>query len=389
MPSRRKTLIIRWLISIVVVATLVAAAVFAWRVYALKASAAAMPAWVEVRRGNVADQIAASGVVQPLRYVDVGAQVSGQLQRLHVKIGDQVLPGRLLAEIDARTTQAAVLAGEAELQRLRAVVAQYEANQELLRLQANRQRVMFASNATSRDSMETAVAQLRVQEAQIEATRAQIAGQESKLTADRTTLSFTRIIAPAAGTIVTLAATEGQMLNASMNVPVLMRIADLTSMTVTVQVSEADQPRLARGMPVRFSTIGSPNRRYESTLRQVYPTPDVINNVVLYQALFDVPNPDGALLPQMSAQVFFIRSQATGVMILPRAALGPLPPNSIPPRRTVRVLAEDGSISPREISLGIADRINVEVKDGLQLGDKVVLPERTTSAQAMPMRPPR
>ncbi len=130
---------------------------------------------------------------------------------------------------------------------------------------------------------------------------------------DRTTLSFTRVVAPMAGTVVSLTAVEGQTLNANQTTPIILRIADLSRMRVVAQVSEADQPRLTPGMPVRFHTLGRPERRYEARLQQILPTPEVVNNVVLYAARFEVPNADGALLPQMSAQVFFVRAEARDV----------------------------------------------------------------------------
>lgn len=343
-----------------------------------------------VARGDVLDQIAALGSLQPRRYVDVGAQVSGQLQRLHVAIGDQVSAGDLLAEIDARTTQANVRTGEAELQRLRALLTQHEANRDLLTLQVQRQQRMFAANATSRDALETVQAQLREREALIAQTHAQIAAQESRLTADRAILSFTRIVAPMDGTVVSLTATEGQMLNANMNAPILMRIADLSSMTVTAQVSEADQPRLSPGMPIRFSTLGSPERVYQATLRQIYPTPEIVNNVVLYQALFDIPNRDGALLPQMTAQVFFVRAHARGVLTVPASALDPPRRGADPSVRRVRVLGPDGAIEPREVTIGVTDRVSAEVRAGLAEGERVVLNERAAPGpQQQTQRPPR
>jgi macrolide-specific efflux system membrane fusion protein len=356
----------------------------AWWWQGSAAQGGPVPVTVEVTQGEVTDLVSAVGTLQPLRYVDVGAQVSGQVQKLHVKIGDRVTAGQLLAELDARTAQARVNTGEAELLRLRALLAQQEASRDLARLQAERQQTMFRANATSRDALETAQAQFRVLEAQIAQTRAQITGQESQLNADRTTLSYTRILAPMDGTVVSLAVFEGQTLNANMSAPVLMRIADLATMTVTAQVSEADQPRLTIGMPVRFNTLGMPGRRYEGQLRQIYPTPEVVNNVVLYSALFDVPNPDGALLPQMSAQVFFVRGQARDVPLVPVAALGPPARPGDPTRRSVQVQAEDGSVQAREVVIGVSDRVNAEVKEGLRPGDRVLL-----AAATQPAGPPR
>ena len=105
---------------------------------------------------------------------------------------------------------------------------------------------------------------------------------------------YTKIYAPIAGTVVSQAAKQGQTLNANQQAPIVMRIADLATMTVQAQVSEADVPKLRVGMDVYFTTLGGDNRRYYGKLRQIPPTPTVVNNVVLYDALFDVPNPDGA-----------------------------------------------------------------------------------------------
>jgi macrolide-specific efflux system membrane fusion protein len=275
--------------------------------------------------------------------------------------------------------QARLAQNTAELARLRGLVAQQEASRDLATAQAQRQRTLFASSATSRESLDAAEAQLRVIEAQITQTRAQIEGQDAVLANDRTTLSFTRVLAPMAGTVVSLAAVEGQTLNANQTTPIILRIADLTAMRVVAQVSEADQPRLSPGMAVRFNTLGRPDRGYESRLLQIWPTPEVVNNVVLYSALFEVPNRDGALLPQMSAQVFFVRAEARDVVMVPLAALSGLSrrPNAPPP--TVQVQRDDGTAETRAVRIGVTDRVNAEVLDGLAAGERVVLPNRPAS----------
>jgi macrolide-specific efflux system membrane fusion protein len=335
---------------------------------------------VEVRRGDVADLVSSLGTLQPLRYVDVGVQVSGQITRLHVAVGDRVETGALLAELDARVVQARMAQNAAEGARLRGLLAQQEASRDLATLQAQRQRTLFASNATSRDQLDTAEAQLRVVEAQITQTRAQIEGQEAVLANDRTTLSFTRVLATMTGTVVSLTAVEGQTLNANQTTPIILRIADLTAMRVVAQVSEADQPRLAPGMAVRFNTLGRPDRRYEARLMQIWPTPEVVNNVVLYSALFEVPNGDGALLPQMSAQVFFVRAEARDVIVVPLAALSGLSRRAGAPPPTVEVQRGDGTTETRVVRIGVTDRVNAEVLQGLAAGERVVTPARGAAA---------
>src|SRR5690606_23633523 len=154
--------------------------------------------------------------------------------------------------------------------------------------------------------------------------KSQIEQTESSLKGDEVTLSYTNIYAPISGTVVQLLAKQGQTLNANQITPIILRIADLSTMTVWTQVSEADIPKLELGMPAYFTILGNPDQRWSGTLRQILPTPEIINNVVLYTALFDVPNPDHKLMTQMSAQVFFVSASAQDVVIAPVSALRPV-----------------------------------------------------------------
>jgi macrolide-specific efflux system membrane fusion protein len=386
-PARRRRRRWPWLLLALLLGAAAGAAAW-WR---QSAPAQAPVQTVEVRRGDVADLVSSLGSVQPLRYVDVGVQVSGQITRLHVAVGDRVEAGALLAELDARVVQARLAQNTAELARLQGLLAQQQASRDLATAQVQRQRTLAAANATSREALDAAEAQLRVIEAQIAQTRAQIEGQEAVLANDRTTLSFTRVVAPMAGTIVTLTAVEGQTLNANQTTPIILRIADLSTMRVVAQVSEADLPRLSPGMTVRFNTLGRPDRRYEARLQQIWPTPEVVNNVVLYSALFEVPNRDGALLPQMSAQVFFVRAEARDVVIAPLAALSGLPRRPGAPPPTVQVQREDGGFDTRAVRIGVTDRVNAEVLEGLAPGERVALPRgagaRPNAARPQPQQP--
>src|SRR5690606_23152980 len=134
-------------------------------------------------------------------------------------------------------------------------------------------------------------------------------------------LDYANIYAPMDGTVVSIASRQGQTLNANQTAPTIMRIADLSTMTVQTQVSEADVGQLRVGMPVYFTTLGSQGRRWYSQVDRIQPTPEVLNNVVLYNALFDVPNEQRLLMTQMSTQVFFISSQAKDALLIPMSAL--------------------------------------------------------------------
>jgi macrolide-specific efflux system membrane fusion protein len=134
------------------------------------------------------------------------------------------------------------------------------------------------------------------------------------------------------GTVVSLTAQQGQTLNATQTAPIILRIADLATMTVWTQVSEADVPRLKPGMGPYFTTLGDQSQKWHGKLLQIQPTPDVVNNVVLYPALFDVANPDGKLMTQMSAQVFFVVAAVKNAVTVPVAALHR--PAAMPPKAT-------------------------------------------------------
>lgn len=272
-------------------------------------------------RGALESTITALGKIQPKNYVDVGAQVSGQLRKVHVEVGNRVNAGDLLAEIDPTILQARVDAARAQLRELEANRAQQLAELTLARSRNQRNERLLAADAISRDEAEAARAALDVAKARLRALGAQIDRLSSTLKADEANLNFTRIYAPIAGTVVSFSALEGQTLNANQTTPTILRIADLTIMTVSADVSEADVTRLKAGMPAYFNTLGNQERRWQTQVRQVLPQPDVVNDVVLYKALLDVENREQELLPEMTAQIFFVLGRAEDVVIVPVAAL--------------------------------------------------------------------
>ena len=289
------------------------------------------------QRGNLEDTVTATGTLQPKDFVDVGTQVSGQLKKLLVDVGAVVKAGQLLAEIDPSVYQAKVDGDRAQLLNQQAQLADQQAQLVLAELQLTRQQNL---DARERDHGRRAAE--RRGGAAIGAgpgrmrSRRRSSRPNPRLRGDEANLGYTKIYAPIAGTVVSQAAKQGQTLNANQQAPIVMRIADLSTMTVQAQVSEADVPKLHVGMDVYFTTLGGDNRRYYGKLRQIPPTPTVVNNVVLYDALFDVENPNQALMTQMTAQVFFVASSAKDAVLVPLAALRPVPrggPAARAPRR--------------------------------------------------------
>lgn len=325
---------------------------------------------IAVEQGDLEDLVTATGVLQPGDFVDVGAQVSGQLQALYVRTGDVVRQGDLLAEIDPTLYLARVDATRAQLRNQRAQLMERESQLLLAEIQNRRQQNLLREEATSLEAAQTAEATLRSAKAQIEALNAQIEQTESTLRAEEANLDYARIYAPMDGTVVTIDARQGQTLNASQQAPLLMRIADLSVMMVEAQVSEADIGKLRASMPVYFTTLGSP-RRFRSELERIEPTPVVENNVVLYNAVFEVPNPDGRLMTNMTAQVFFINAEARDALLVPLTTLR-FPDPRDRTQAVALVLGRNGQPVERSVTVGVTNRVQAQILDGLEAGDRVV-----------------
>ncbi|MBP2314331.1 efflux RND transporter periplasmic adaptor subunit [Azospirillum soli] len=359
------------------------AAAFGWWLWTANAKPPPAYRTHTVALGSVEDTVSAVGTLQARTYVDVGTQVSGQLKAILVDYGAKVEQGQLLAQIDPTVYEARVAASQAQLLNLRAQVTERQVQLTLAEKQFDRQRRLLADRATSQDAFDSADAARKALAAQIAALEAQIKQTESTLKGDQANLGYTKIYAPISGTVVDITARLGQTLNANQQAPIILRIAELDTMTVRTQVSEADVPRLKLGMPAYFTTLGQPDRRRNGELRQILPTPEVVNNVVLFASLFDVPNPGHELLPQMSAHVFFIAAQAKNVPVVPMAALRPVPRQR--GQYTVRVL-ENGEPVERTVEIGVTNRVSAEIRKGLQPGDQVVL-DAPGGAQAASGRP--
>lgn len=321
--------------------------------------------------GSIERTVTALAKVQPKTFVDVGTQVSGQLRQVHVEIGDVVEKGQLLAEIDPTVYQTRVLANRAQVENLKAQLAQSEAQLVLDRAREERSQQLLKTNATSKDAAEAANATVRITEGKIAALKAQIDQTTATLRGDEANLGYTKIHAPMAGTVVHQVAYEGQTVNASQSAPVIVRIADLDTMTVWAQVAEADIPRIKAGMDSYFTTLGMPDKKLEAKVMQVLPTPETVNDVVLYNVLIDVPNKERLLMTNMTAQVFFVLGRAKDVPVVPMAALRPAPRGG-DDAYVARVQNGD-RVETRRVKIGLSSRQLAEVKEGLKLGERVVI----------------
>ena len=382
---------------------------YAWQTWFAKDGSTDSILTAVVTRGNLEDTVTATGTLQPKDFVDVGTQVSGQLKKLLVDIGAVVKKGQLLAEIDPSVYQAKVDGDQAQMLNQKAQLADKQAQLALADLQLTRQQNLTRDDATTADALQSDEAARKSALAQQNSIKAQIQQTGSTLRGDEASLGYTKIYAPIAGTVVSQAAKQGQTLNANQQAPIVMRIADLSTMTVQAQVSEADVPKLHVGMDVYFTTLGGDKRRFYGKLRQIPPTPTVVNNVVLYDALFDVANPNQTLMTQMTAQVFFVASSAKDAVLVPLTALRPVAAEGRPSaprvsgavaegkgaarstgadprnqfangRALVSVVDADGKVADREVKVGVMNRVSAQIISGLETGETVVIGTKAPAA---------
>lgn len=332
---------------------------------------------VEIIAGDIEEVVTAQGKLEPKDYVDVGAQVSGQLKRVAVGIGENVKAGDLIAEIDPQIYEARLAGDQARLKTLEAQRVEQKVLVDQASQMLERNEKLYKSNAISEQAFEDAGTALKIAAAKLSAVEAQIEESRSTIEGDKANLNYTRVFAPMSGTVVLQAVREGQTLNANQSAPTIVQLADLDTMTVRAQVAEADIMRIEPGIAVYFKTLGSRDRRWHGEVRQILPSPEVINDVVLYSVLVDVENSDRELMTGMSTQMFFVLGNAKNVPVVPTAALTRrLPRQDAGKGEAYQVQVVDGSKTlERTIHIGLMDRTYAEIREGLGLGDRIIVPQ--------------
>ena len=329
-----------------------------------------------VRPGDLQQSVLATGKLDALRKVDVGAQVSGQLKTLSVAIGDKVKKDQLLGVIDPEQAQNQIKEVEATLMELRAQRLQAEAEWKLARVTLSRQQQLAKTQAVSQQDLDTAATEMAVKQAQIGTIDAQIKRNQASLDTAKTNLDYTRIVAPMAGEVTQITTLQGQTVIAAQQAPKILTLADMSTMLVKAQVSEADVIHLHPGQKAWFTVLGDPQTRYEGTLKDVLPTPEKVNDAIFYYARFEVPNPKGILRLDMTAQVHIQLTDVKNVLTIPLSALGDPIGNN---RYNVRLL-RNGETREREVVIGARNDTDVEIVKGLEEGDEVITGEGNPGA---------
>jgi macrolide-specific efflux system membrane fusion protein len=300
-------------------------------------------------RGPFEVVVATSGIIQPFEIVDVGAQVSGQLARLHVKLGDRVGAGQLLAEIDDRLIRARLVQGEAAAENLRAQIQAKHAQITYARAQQARTDSLVERSITTRSQAELARSTTDALAAEARALEAQLAGQLAALDAIRLDLGYARIDAPLDGVVTTVVAQRGQTLNANQQAPIILRISRDRPLILLARVPEADFERVSPGMLVRFTLLGGPSRVLTGTVSNVLRAPTIINEVVFYDAVIVLDDDQGALAFGRTVQAFIVMDRLDCAVRLPRQSL---PETAAPGEMiSVSIRKPTGGVSTRVVPL--------------------------------------
>ncbi|TDR78339.1 macrolide-specific efflux system membrane fusion protein [Paludibacterium purpuratum] len=320
-------------------------------------------------RQDLASFVLASGVLQPVLTVAVGAQVSGQIKHMHVTPGQMVRRGQLLAEIDPKLAMDNLLIAQADLAALDAEARGMAVRWRQAVREALRQRALQDGGVSSQREREQADTERSRLDADLAGLRARIRRARHVVDQERTKLAYTRIVAPMDGQVLSIDNGEGQTVNAVQQAPTILKLGDLSRIKVRAHVSEADIMRVRVGQKAWFSLLGSPETRYDGKVEEILPTPEKLNNAMFFSVQFSVANPEHRLRGDMTAQVTVVLAEARQVLAVPLVAL------DVGDERgtSVRLLLPDGTTVERQVRIGLRGRTHAQVLAGLAEGDKVVL----------------
>lgn len=375
-----------WHYRVLVVAAVIGLGVIGWLAAARWIGGGdAAPAYATqpVGRGDVVVTVTATGTLSPVVQVEVGSQVTGRIAELRADYNSRVEAGEIIAIIDPKRAESAVAQARARLASARAELARTQAVAVNARVQHQRLAALAERGAVAVSEVDAALAATRSADAAVKAAEAAVASAGAALEEAQVDLQYTTIRSPIDGVVVSRNVDVGQTVSASLQAPVLFVIAeDLTEMEVHTSVAESDVGRLEPGMTAEFTVDAFPERTFTGQVKQVRFEAATISNVVTYDAVVAVANPDLALRPGMTANVSFIVEARRDVVVVPQRALAYRPPGSAerpgPSGATVWVL-RDGAPSPVDVEVGLSDGSQVEVTGGaLEPGDPVITGDSAT-----------
>lgn len=345
----------------------------------------------KVRRGDLVHEVSASGMVYPKKIVDVGAQVSGEVSKMHVVLGQDVEEGDLIAEIDARTQENELQSAQAQLDSRMAALDTAKAQLNEAQLAYNRADRLLKTGSGTREAQESAYAALVSAKNSVASAQASVREQEITVATASLNLGYTRVLAPMSGRVIALAVEEGQNVNAVQSAPTIVTMAKVDVMTIKAEIAEADVREMRAGLPVQFSLLGA-LQSYPATLESIDPAPKEISDsdsltsstAIYYYGHIDVENKDDLLRYGMTATVSIEVERVENALLVPMTALQTAPDGS----DMVQVLEGTNAV-PRKVEVGIDDGVYAQILSGLAEGDDVVISASGAAGNAQMPGPPR
>ncbi|MGO3859794.1 MAG: efflux RND transporter periplasmic adaptor subunit [Neisseriaceae bacterium] len=386
-----KKIKIKWVVAILIVAAL------AYGVYALflKSDNQVNYLTETARIGNISRTVNATGEVAPAQLVSVGAQASGQVQKLHVVLGQEIKKGDLIAEIDSTTQRNNLANDKAKLETYQAQLVSAQIALDAATIQQQREVKLMANDATSRESLENANTTLASAKARVAEVRSLIKQMQIAVNTSETNLGYTRIVAPFDGTVVAVIVEEGQTVNANQTTPNIVQLADLSKMEIKLQIAEGDVTKVKPGMKVSYTILSEPDEVFHTDLASIDPGYTTLSDgkysdsstsdaAVYYYGKLLVPNEDRKLSIGMTTQNVIEVASVQKVLIVPSIVIRKQRGKSM-----VSVLGADNQVTEREVKTGLSDNMNTQIISGLKEGDKVVASQMAAGEKGANSMTPR
>lgn len=339
-----------------------------------------------VKRQSVQKVVNATGEVHAVDLVTVGAQTTGQIEKLYVDVGQKVKKGDMIAEIDSTTQQNEVDINKVRLKSYEAQLRAAKTSLAIAEKQYERMQTLKKQNAASEEDLENAKDVYETALSKVAEVEASLKETEISLSTAETNLGYTKITAPLDGTVVSVPVKEGQTVNSAMDTPTIVQIADLSRMEILMEISEGDVSHVRAGNKVRYYTLADMDNVKETTLKSIdpgltqltdgqYTDTEVVESseAIYYYGRLEVPNEDGHLRIGMTTQNVIYVESAENVLTVPSVAI-----RSDADGKYVEVLTPAGA-ERRAVETGVSDDLNVEIKSGVRNGEEVILARMSSS----------
>ena len=348
----------------------------------------------KAKKGSFSKKVDATGEIFATELIDVGAQVSGQIKKLYVKLGDQVKKGDMIASIDSSTQQNSIDNKEAQLAIYKAQLESAKVALNIAKTQFDRENALFAKNATSKQEFESAKNTFSANSAKIKELEAQIKQTNIELSTAKINLGYTKITAPRDGTVVSVQVEEGQTVNANQTTPTIVNIADLSHVKMKMQIAEGDITKIKVGTPVEYSILSEPTKKFQTTVSSIdpglttlsdgsygssssnkssYSSSSSSSSAVYYYAQSIVDNKDGILRIGMTTQNELLIANVEGAIIVPSIGI------KKDENGTFVYVLKDGKAVKTAVKTGIKDNLDTQIISGINESDEIITSQGSSS----------